>query len=132
MVTSMDFYRLLLNHKSRKLNEILQEGFSRMYYILRILVEKNGETTAGDIASILGVSTPRVAVMLKTLEKKGLVLKKKSCLDGRKTIVKITEKGTKVIEERKDKLFDSLESLLLKLNEEETDNFYFLLDKILS
>ena len=54
--------------------------------ILAFLEQKN-EVNAGDISSFLNVSTARIAVLLKNLEKKDLIKKSSSQTDKRKTIV---------------------------------------------
>lgn len=63
---------------------------------LRMLAEaRKAETvvTAGDIAERLGVSTARVAALLKRLESKGLIARRRSEADARVTEVVLTDKG---------------------------------------
>ena len=63
---------------------------------LRMLAEaRKAETvvTAGDIAERLGVTTARVAALLKRLESKGLIARRRSEADARVTEVVLTDKG---------------------------------------
>lgn len=130
--TAQDFYLLFCNHKFKKVSETIQDGFSGMYFVLRILAEAGKDLFAGDISDIFKVSTARTAVILNTLEKKGFVFKSKSDVDARKTVVRITESGQKILEDRKNRIFTALDKFLAKLNEEETQQFYNILNKLLT
>ncbi len=127
-----DFYLLFCNSKFRNVSETIQEGFSGMYYVLKILSDSNSELSAGDISNEFEVSTARTAVILNTLERKGYIKKSKSIQDGRKTIVLLTEEGSNALQIRKNKILSVLDTYINKLNKQETDEFYFLLEKILS
>lgn len=129
--TAQDFYLLFSSHKFKKVNDCLQDGFSGMYVVLKIIEDAEQELSAGDISEIFGVSTARTAVVLTTLEKREYIKKSKSDLDARKTIVKITEKGSKILNERKEELFFTINQFLSKLSEEETNNLYKIIEKIL-
>lgn len=130
--TTQDFYFLFCDHKFKKFSETLQEGFFGMYFVLKILSEAKSELSAGDISNTFGVSTARTAVVLNTLEKKGFVKKTKSDTDARKTIVKITNIGKNILEERKSKLFGVLDTFLNKLTKVEQEQFFALLKKLLT
>lgn len=130
-LAAKDFYLLFCNHKFKKVTEIIQDGFSGMYFVLRILSDAPNGLSAGEISKTFKVSTARTAVILATLKKKGYIVKSKCSLDARKTIVQITEKGRKAVEERKNKLFGSIDNFLKKLTEDEKQNLYSTLDKLL-
>lgn len=130
--TAEDFYMLFSNHKFKKVTDTLQDGFSGMYVVLKIIEDAPNELSAGDISQIFGVTTARTAVVLTTLEKKEYIIKSKSENDARKTIVKITEKGKKTLNERKDELFTDINTFLNKLDDIDIDNLYKIISKLLS
>lgn len=130
--TAQDFYQLFCNSKFKKFNKTLHEGFFGMYFVLRILAESKGSLSAGNISQAFGVTTARTAVILNNLEKKGFIKKTKSSKDARITIVNLTDVGTTILNERKSKLFDTLDKFLSKLNNVEKQDFYFLLNKLLT
>ncbi len=129
--TACDFYDLFCNNKFKKITESIQDGFSGMYFVLRILAE-NTQLIAGDISEMFGVSTARTAVIITTLEKKGYVVKSKSVNDARKTVVSITEKGRLVLNGRINKIFNTVNEFLSKLSDEEVNKFYIILKKLLN
>ena len=65
--------------------------------------QENNETTVSKIASIMGVTMPTATVAIKKLESKGFIKKIPSEIDGRCTIISLTENGRKI--ERIHRLF---------------------------
>lgn len=130
--TANDFYLLFCNNEFKKVTETINDGFSGMYFVLKILSDTSKEFSAGDISETFQVSTARTAVILKTLEGKGYIIKSKSKNDARKTIVKITDKGTEILNERISVLLSKINGYLSKLNDYECENFYEILKKLLS
>lgn len=130
--TAQDFYLLFCDHKIKKVSDVIQDGFSGMYLVLRFLGEEKKEYSAGDLSQMLGLTTARTAVILLTLKKKGYIVRSKSQEDARKTIVKITPKGAAALEERKAKIFDKIDSFLKKLDEHEIGQLFHILEKLLT
>lgn len=95
-----------------------------------VFLEQKKEVSAGDISSFLNVSTARIAVLLKNLEKKDLIKKSSSQTDKRKTIVRLTEKGKKNCRTLKKSLIEKINNFFLFLGEEDTKNFLRLTQKM--
>lgn len=129
--TAEDFYQLISNQGFKNILDIIHEGFTGMFFVLKKLAEGKTDMSAGDIADSFGVSTARTAVVLKNLENKGFVIKSKAEDDGRKTLVKISKNGTIALKDRMKNLLMSMENLLLKLSGEETTQLYNILQKLL-
>ena len=90
-----------------------------IFAILSILHETKEEMTSGEIALKLGFSTPRMAVALQTLSKKGYVKKEKSSLDARKTIVSLTPIGNEVYNRQYNQSVLYLDKILSVLDDED-------------
>lgn len=125
-----DFYLSLSNNKFKKFSQVIQDGHSGIFFVLKILDDTQKEMTAGDIADIFGVTTARTAVILNTLEKKGYLSKSKSSIDARKTIVSITESGHIALEQRKVVIFEMINTMLSKLTDEEISTLFNILQKL--
>lgn len=79
------FRRVGLNH--------LEYGF------LAVLCEQpDGEMTAGDLASLAGVSSSRLSHRLKQLEMRGDVERRPDAHDGRGVVVAVTSQGRRKVE----------------------------------
>jgi DNA-binding MarR family transcriptional regulator len=61
--------------------------------VLKLLYMSKQTVTAGYIAQYMGVSTARVAVLLRKLSCKGFIEKHRDVHDARVTVVQLTEKG---------------------------------------
>lgn len=94
-----------------------------MLFIINYINEKSSDVSAGELASALSVSTARVAVLLKKLEKKGYAKKYTNKKDGRITMVAITDKGIDFMNSEKEKNVIILTKLIDKIGFEELDSF---------
>ncbi len=93
-----------LENRIRIINEEWTDIYYLLHYIdkenlthqaIRLLqyIDKNKETTIGDLAKHINTSSNTASEHIKRLIKKGLVTKQRSEVDERKVIVKITEEG---------------------------------------
>lgn len=98
--------------------------------VLRLLYESNEKVTAGRISDVLGISTARVAVLIKKMVSKGLVTKERGVIDARVTIVKLTEFGTKTIRDMKDDLYQQMALVIDVVGEERLMEFIAISDEI--
>ena len=130
--TARDFCELICKCNSRKFTDFLQDGFSGMFVVLKYIKETKGEISAGDISQNFCVSTARTAVILSNLEKKGYITKTKSPVDARKTLVQLTHQGNQAILKREEDIISMVDSLLDKLSEQEAQNFYNIIKKIIT
>lgn len=92
-------------------------------FILLYLYEHNNEIIAGDLALNLKVSTARIAVLLKKMERKDLIVKRSSAQDGRKTVVELTSIGKKNVEAMRKKALEKMESLIEEIGEDDIRDF---------
>lgn len=76
-----------------------------------------------DLSEAMGVSTARMAVILNSMEQKQLVERKKSTLDGRKTVIAILPEGKKIYEKKKTELRQIVLKLLESLGEEDAADY---------
>ena len=83
--------------------------------ILRYLSETNEKVTAGKIGEHIKVSTARVAVLLKKMEAKDLIVKEQDPDDGRSVIVKLSEYGKKTAAAARDEVYKSVGEMIDKV-----------------
>lgn len=76
--------------------------------VIRLLNTSDRPLSAGEISRSIRVSTARTAVLLKKMLAKGLILKDADELDGRKTLVTLSEKGKQSAQKAKTELFEQL------------------------
>ncbi|MDE7310752.1 MAG: winged helix DNA-binding protein [Eubacterium sp.] len=98
--------------------------------VLRLLYESNEAVTAGKISEVLGVSTARVAVLLRKMVSKGLVTKEQGVMDARITIVRLTEFGMKKFKEMKDDMCEQMGMVIDAIGEERLMEFIAIAEEI--
>lgn len=98
--------------KLEKIFKTLNETTAGIGAALRILYERGGSTTSGQLCEMLGVSTARVAVLLKTMAAKGLITKEKNVLDARVTVVSLTPFGQETVLKMQEKILNKINSVI--------------------
>lgn len=117
--------------KAKKFETFFNSSFKGLILILNLLeCQKESLLSAGEIASLLNVSTARVAVAINNLEKKGLVIREKSQEDARKTIIKLTEKGKNICEENQKRIKKETLIFLQKLTNDEKIALMSIINKL--
>lgn len=78
----------------------------------------SGKLTAGEISEAMCVSTARVAVLLKKMEKKGLIVKSVDESDARVTNVRLSDVGYETVKAMREDMIERASMLIDKLGEE--------------
>ena len=101
-----------------------------MLSILVYLSSCKEETYANTIANHLKISKARVAVLLKKLEKKGLITKYKSPTDARIEIVEMTSKGESQLNNIKLMTASTIQKIEQEIGKKDLEEFITILGKI--
>lgn len=99
-------------------------------FVLAYLRGADHEVIAGELARGLGVSTARIAALLKAMEKNGLIIRQRSSEDARQTVVKITDAGAEFTNELKEQLLLKIELLIEKVGKRDLEEFIRISNKI--
>ncbi len=109
------------------LSEYLR-GECRLLLYLNISEEESVQP--GKIAEKLGISTARVASILKALENKGMIVRRCGTADKRKVFVTITEKGVRYIDDKRGNITDFFDERFGALSSEECEQFIRIVKKL--
>ena len=75
-----------------------RDGLRRVEFTILALVQGNRDVTARQLARALAVTPPNVALWLDRLESRGLVSRERSVSDARMQHVRLTPRGTALVE----------------------------------
>ena len=125
-----ELYYALFEMVGNKKNTLLLESLRGENAVLTYLVNHREEIHPGTLAEHLSLVPGRTADILKSLEKKGLIIRRKDPEDRRKTIVSITEDGVLYIKERRKRIRDQYSGLYKELGAEDTVKLIKLLKKM--
>ena len=85
--------------------------------------------TAGELSSRLGMTTSRVAAVLGSLEKKGLLERENDEVDRRRVLVSLTQAGDALCEKRRQHFMKKI-SMLLSMLGDDAPEFVRLLGRV--
>ena len=125
-----ELYYALFEMVGNKKNTLLLESLRGENAVLTYLVNHREEIHPGTLAEHLSLVPGRTADILKSLEKKGLIIRRKDPEDRRKIIVSITEDGVLYIKERRKRIRDQYSGLYKELGAEDTVKLIELLKKM--
>ena len=89
----------------------------------------NQKMTAGELSSRLGMTTSRVAAVLGSLEKKGLLERENDEVDRRRVLVSLTQAGDALCEKRRQHFMKKI-SMLLSMLGDDAPEFVRLLGRV--
>lgn len=111
--------------------KIVNDSNAGIGYALKLLLsEENHQLSAGQLSEAMGVSTARVAVLLKKMENRGLIEKKEDESDARVTLVKLSEEGNCIAASMKENMLQHIASVIEKVGEEKFLQFIALSNEI--
>ena len=85
--------------------------------------------TAGELSSRLSMTTSRVAAVLGSLEKKGLLERENDAVDRRRVLVSLTQAGDALCEKRRQHFMKKI-SMLLSMLGDDAPEFVRLLGRV--
>ncbi len=100
-------------------------------FALNYLASNNNEAYPKDLSKSMMVSSARIAVILKQLERDGLITRTVDAQDNRKVIVRLTDKGAHLIEKDRSVLLEGLVEMLEYLGPEDAEAYIRIRRKLL-
>lgn len=98
--------------------------------VLRYLEESDRPVSAGEISRYMNVSTARVAVILRTMVEKDLIVKKDDSTDARKTLISLSEKGRERIKKTRAELLELMTEVVNTVGIERMEQFMEISEQI--
>ena len=98
--------------------------------VLRLLARENRQLLAGEISRGLSMTTSRIAAVLNSLEKKGMITRCADPGDRRRVVVSLTACGAAFCQARRKDAERDFTHLLERLGEEDARQFVHLLGRV--
>lgn len=118
------------NHLIHRVKELDkgENGILQTLFIYEEIHQKN--LTPGELCEIQQLTSGRIASTLKNLEKKAFIKRMMAEDDRRKTIIKLTEKGKIVAKRIMDDIAMSINKMIHKLGEHDSQEFLRILNRL--
>ncbi len=113
-----------------KHNKYAEDYTHGEFRILTLLSTHTDGISPGDICELLSMTTPRISAAVAGLVRKGLVERVTDELDRRRLHIYITEKGSALVNGKRDELTASFAELLEYLGEEDARQYVRIMGRI--
>ncbi len=133
----MGYYDLavrLVNIRARipqiKMEKTISELGRGEILALNYLSANENEAYPKDMSKALMLTTARIAAILKSLEKQGLITRTPDLEDSRQVLVRLTETGIIQIEERREKVIQTTAKMLEALGKDDAEAYVRIQEKL--
>ncbi len=121
--TFLQFYRT-------RINQMMNESMHGEAYVLQYIANNDADVVPGDISSAMGVSTARMATVLKGLENKGWITRHFDANDRRRTILRLTQAGAEQADYCTCRMLESTAKMLEYLGENDAKEYIRILCRL--
>jgi len=98
--------------------------------VMRMLADEGRPVTAGNISKTLRMTTSRIAAVLGSLQKKGLIERICDETDKRRVLVTLTDRGIAFSQAKKQRVIRDMSYMLSQLGEEDARHFVRLMKRV--
>lgn len=127
-----ELYRLLAELLNRKLNRTVLDSIRGEYGVLRYLVYEQDKVSAGILTSQLHVVPGRMTDILKSLENKGLIERRRDDEDRRRVQVCVTAEGKRQAKRMRGYIRREYQGMFQLLGQKDTEELIRLLKIVLA
>lgn len=118
---------MILNHARREdLSQVFSQGEMRLLGCLNAGADGH---TAGELSTLLDLSTARIAAMLNNLERKGAITRARDTADRRRVVVRLTEQGRNEVQTSFNEAVACLSEVYRRMGEADTRELLRLSDR---
>ncbi len=118
---------MILNHPRREdLSQVFSQGEMRLLGCLNAGADGR---TAGELSTLLDLSTARIAAMLNNLERKGAITRARDTADRRRVVVRLTEQGRNEVQTSFNEAVACLSEVYRRMGEADTRELLRLSDR---
>lgn len=125
-----ELMQALDQHKKGPPHEEVSATMRGEMAVLRLLMTEGQPMTAGELSRTLNMTTSRIAAVLGSLEKKGMLVRTADEMDRRRVLAVLTEEGKAVCQKRREHARQDITALLTRLGEEDAVHFVRIVKRI--
>lgn len=116
--------------RPRRLVQQMDDSTHGIGCVLRYLEETDRAVSAGEISGHMKVSTARVAVLLRNMQEKDLIVKSPDPDDARKIMVTLSAHGKEIIRQKKEQFIRYIMHIAERIGEERFEEYIRISEEI--
>lgn len=120
----------IVQSQPSKLMELLSGASEGIGCVLKLLCDAKEPISCKELSERMGVSPARVAVLVKKLVSRGLVVRETSTIDGRVACVKLTDKGKQTAFDMQMEMNEHISSVIDEIGMQKIEQFIALSGEI--
>ncbi len=117
--------------RGREVNQEMEVYARGEIRALSFLYDNGQKAYPGELSQEMGVSTARIAVLIKRMEEKGWVTRSADTQDSRHIIVSLTPAGMEVLQHQRNDTIGLIANALERLGEEDAKTYLRIRKKML-
>ncbi len=121
---------LFESNRPEKALERINKNELGILAVIKYLYQKNEYVTSADISKKLNISSARMTILLRKLEKKQLIEKTNSKKDARIIQIKLSDKGNLIAKKIKEQIYTAMKKITKEFTLEELEMLFFKMNKI--
>jgi len=127
VIELITYFKNLHPHQVVEKTQLEQRG---MNFLIKFLANSGGKTFTFEIADKMHISTARVSNLVNKLEAKGLVERRISKDDARKTLISLTVEGFKQHKIMEERYYSLVSQMIDAIGKDELKQFVDTFDKM--
>ncbi|AJH00137.1 hypothetical protein LF65_03580 [Clostridium beijerinckii] len=92
-----EFFQVMQQVHGRNTQKRVSDSMNGENFVLSYISQHEGDVIPSDIANAMGTTSARIAAVLNSLEKKGMVTRRIDEIDRRRILVNLTDLGTEEV-----------------------------------
>lgn len=125
-----ELFRIMDPEKHRPPHQEMSMMMQGELAVMRLLDAAQGCLLAGDVSRKLNMTTSRIAAVLGSLEKKGLILRAADPADKRRVAVQITDEGRALNRRKREEVLSHMQQMLRRLGEQDAREYVRLTRRV--
>lgn len=117
-------------HKKGPPHEEVSAAMRGEMAVMRLLMTEGKPMTAGELSRSLSMTTSRIAAVLGSLEKKGMLVRTADDADRRRVLAALTNEGKNLCQKRRAHAKRHMTDMLASLGEEDAMHFVRIMKRI--
>lgn len=125
-----EFMEVMAQMHGRNAQKRVSDSMNGENFVLAYIFDHESNAIPSEISHAMGTTSARIAAVLNSLEKKGMIMRRIDVEDRRRILIDLTEIGREYVNEQKQKQLNFVVKLFEYLGEYDSKEYIRIMKKI--
>lgn len=125
-----DFMEVMHHMHGRNVQKRVNDSLHGENFVLSYISKHEGNVIPSDISNAMGATSARIAAVLNSLEKKGLISRRIDAEDRRRILIDLTDAGREHVHEQNQMMISFVTNMLQYLGEDDAKEYIRIMKKL--